>query len=85
MRMWCMLALSLGASANGVICEMGAKVRVRSTSPLCFSSVYAYTGARSADALGYGYPTPTSIRSKGGAQYLSRDSHGSAAEAHLHI
>jgi hypothetical protein len=57
-RMWCVFELSLGELANGVICEMGAKVRARSTAPLCFSSVYAYTGARSAGALGYGCPTP---------------------------
>jgi hypothetical protein len=56
--MWCVLALSSGAGAYGVICEMGAKVRARSTAPLCFSSVYAYTGARLAGALGRGYPNP---------------------------
>jgi hypothetical protein len=71
-RMWRVFALSLGALANGVICEMGAKVRARSTAPLCFFSVYTYTRARSAGALGYGYPTPTSEIKRGAPVFVTR-------------
>ena len=46
--MWRVFALSLGALANSVICEMGAKVRARSTSSLCFFSVRVHR-----DALGW--------------------------------
>ena len=72
MRMWRVFALSLGALANSVICEMGAKVRARSTSSLCFFSVRVHR-----DALGWredmGDLPPLALDQKGRVpRYLSR-------------